>query len=93
MVDWRDAAALDELKAAKPTRIAVDGEVVLLLRTEGQVFAIGNQCTHQGAGLDRGVVKIAGSVQDRDLPGSREHVQPRDWEGHEAAGFEAGPRL
>jgi nitrite reductase/ring-hydroxylating ferredoxin subunit len=68
VVDWRDAVALDELKEAKPTRIAVDGEVVLVLRTEGQVFAIGNQCTHQGAGLDRGVVKIAGSVRTVTCP-------------------------
>ena len=45
------------------------------------MFAIGNQCTHQGAALDKGVVKVAGSVQERDLSGSREHVQPRDWKG------------
>jgi len=32
------------------------------------VFAIGNQCTHQGAALDRGVVKIAGSVRTVTCP-------------------------
>ena len=32
------------------------------------MFAIGNQCTHQGAGLDKGVVKIAGSVKTVTCP-------------------------
>ncbi len=52
----------------KPFRVAVNGDAVLLLKADGQVFAIGNQCTHQGAGLDRGVVKIAGSVRTVTCP-------------------------
>jgi 3-phenylpropionate/trans-cinnamate dioxygenase ferredoxin subunit len=52
----------------KPTRVAVNGEAVLLLKADDQVFAIGNQCTHQGAGLDKGVVKIAGSVRTVTCP-------------------------
>ena len=92
--DWVDAASDDELPVGKVFRVALDRDQILLVRSEDdQIFAVGNQCTHQGAGLDKGVVKIAGSVQDRDLPGSREHVQPRDREGHEAAGLEAGARL
>jgi nitrite reductase/ring-hydroxylating ferredoxin subunit len=47
---------------------AVSGEPVLLLKVEDEVFAIGNQCTHQGAGLDKGVVKIAGSVRTVTCP-------------------------
>ena len=48
--------------------MAVNGDVVLLVKAEDQVFAIGNQCTHQGAGLDRGVVKITGSVRTVTCP-------------------------
>ena len=33
-----------------------------------ELFAVGNQCTHQGAGLDKGVVKIAGSVKTVTCP-------------------------
>lgn len=40
----------------------------MLVQGENQIFAIGNQCTHQGAGLDKGVVKIAGSVRTVTCP-------------------------
>ncbi len=65
---WTQARILDDLGDRKPVRVDVDGEAVLLLRSEDQVFAIGNQCTHQGAALDRGVVKIAGSVKTVTCP-------------------------
>jgi nitrite reductase/ring-hydroxylating ferredoxin subunit len=68
MADWRDVVAIDELKEGRPSRAALDAEAVLLLRTGEHVFAIGNQCTHQGAGLDRGVIKIAGSVRTVTCP-------------------------
>ena len=65
---WSDVAVLAELPDRKPVRVAVSDSTVLLLRADDQVFAIGNQCTHQGAGLDRGVVKIAGSVRTVTCP-------------------------
>ena len=68
MEEWADAIGVDEMTDHKPVRVAVDGEAVLLLKSEETVFAIGNQCTHQGAGLDRGVVKIAGSVRTVTCP-------------------------
>src|SRR5687768_4885735 len=57
-----------DLTDGKPVRVALDDSVVLLLKADDQVLAIGNQCTHQGAGLDRGVVKIAGSVRTVTCP-------------------------
>jgi nitrite reductase/ring-hydroxylating ferredoxin subunit len=42
--------------------------MVLIVQSAGHYFAIGNQCTHQGAGLDRGVVKISGSVRTVTCP-------------------------
>ena len=68
MADWTSVGMLDDLTDRKPIRVAVDGDAVLLLKSDDQVFAIGNQCTHQGAGLDRGVVKIAGSVRTVTCP-------------------------
>jgi len=57
-----------ELPDGKAIRVVVDDRPVFLLRAGGGVFAIGNQCTHQGAGLDRGVVRIAGSVKTVTCP-------------------------
>ena len=61
-------AAESGLIDGKPVRVTVNGDAVLLLRADDQVFAIGNQCTHQGAGLNKGVVKIAGSVKTVTCP-------------------------
>ena len=92
MGNWVDVGELAEL-TNRPKQTLVDDQQVFLLKDDERVFAIGNQCTHQGAGLDRGVVKIAGSVRDRDVPGAREHVRPRDGQGDAAAGHEAGARV
>ena len=65
---WSDVYSLDELIDGKKSRVTVDEEAILLVRAGEEIFAIGNQCTHQGAGLDRGVVKIAGSVKTVTCP-------------------------
>jgi nitrite reductase/ring-hydroxylating ferredoxin subunit len=67
-LEWIDVAAVSDLAERKPVRVAVEDSAVLLLKVHDQMFAIGNQCTHQGAGLDRGVVKIAGSVRTVTCP-------------------------
>ena len=58
---WTPVTSLDELDDGRPTRVDLDGLAILLLRTGDRVFAIGNRCSHQGAPLDRGAVRIAGS--------------------------------
>jgi nitrite reductase/ring-hydroxylating ferredoxin subunit len=68
VTDWTSVGMLKDLMDRKPLRVGVNGDAVLLLKADDQVFAIGNQCTHQGAGLDRGVVKIAGSVRTVTCP-------------------------
>ena len=67
-MEWADVAGVADLTSGKPVRVALDGDPVLLLMADDQVFAIGNQCTHQGAGLDRGVIRIAGSVRTVTCP-------------------------
>jgi nitrite reductase/ring-hydroxylating ferredoxin subunit len=66
--DWVDVAGVENLPERRAHRADVGGQALFLLRTDGEFFAIGNQCTHQGAGLDRGVVKIAGSVRTVTCP-------------------------
>jgi nitrite reductase/ring-hydroxylating ferredoxin subunit len=39
-----------------------------VLRDGERVLAVGNRCTHQGVGLDRGFVKIAGSIKSVTCP-------------------------
>jgi nitrite reductase/ring-hydroxylating ferredoxin subunit len=68
VTEWRDVAVSPDLPDRKPVRVVLDDSAVLLVKVDDQVFAIGNQCTHQGAGLDRGVVKIAGSVRTVTCP-------------------------
>jgi len=65
---WAEVTQIQELVERKPTRVTVEGEPVLLLRTGEEVLAIGNRCTHQGAPLDKGVVRIAGSVRTVTCP-------------------------
>jgi 3-phenylpropionate/trans-cinnamate dioxygenase ferredoxin subunit len=68
VADWVDVADVSDLASGKPTRPSVDGVSVLLIRIGEEYLAVGNQCTHQGAGLDKGVVKIAGSVRTVTCP-------------------------
>jgi nitrite reductase/ring-hydroxylating ferredoxin subunit len=65
---WSDTVAAEDLVDRTGIRVVLDGQTVFVLRVGDDVFAIGNQCTHQGAGLDRGVVKIAGSVRTVTCP-------------------------
>ena len=67
-MDWVDVAGVVDLAVRKPVRVVVEDAVVLLLKADDGIFAIGNQCTHQGAGLDRGIVKLAGSVRSVTCP-------------------------
>ena len=65
---WADVAIDEELPDGKPIRVTVEDAPVLLFRSGKSLLAVGNQCTHQGAGLDRGVVKVAGSVRTVTCP-------------------------
>ena len=66
--DWVDIAGVEDLTERKPHRVDLGGQALLLIRADEAFFALGNQCTHQGAGLDKGVIKIAGSVRTVTCP-------------------------
>lgn len=59
---WRPVLPLDDLPERRSTRVMLGDVPVMLYRTEERIFAIGARCTHQGAPLERGPVKIGGSL-------------------------------
>jgi 3-phenylpropionate/trans-cinnamate dioxygenase ferredoxin component len=65
---WLEVAGVEELPEGRSFRIELGSDSFLLLKTSDVLYAIGNQCTHQGATLDRGVVKVAGSVRTVTCP-------------------------
>ena len=67
-MDWTDVGADGDVLEGKASRVSTDDGSLMLYRTPEQIFAVSNQCTHQGAPLDKGVVKIAGSVHSVTCP-------------------------
>ena len=59
--DWTPVMATDELAEGRAARVEAFGTSVMIVRIGEAVFAVASRCTHQGAPLDRGVVKAAGS--------------------------------
>jgi nitrite reductase/ring-hydroxylating ferredoxin subunit len=92
MDSWMEVALLEAL-TGKGHSVAIDGQKVLLLRAADQVFAIGNQCTHQGAAFGKGVVRIAGSVRTVTCPAHGSIFNLQDGQGDAATGHEAGSCL
>jgi nitrite reductase/ring-hydroxylating ferredoxin subunit len=67
-MEWIDVASEGDLPEGKSVRVVTEDGPVMLYKSPGQLFVISNQCTHQGAPLDKGVVKIAGSVHSVTCP-------------------------
>lgn len=68
MSDWTSVATLSGIPDGKGVRVAFGDSTVLLVRSGERVHAIGNRCTHQGASLDRGPVKVGGSLATVTCP-------------------------
>ncbi|MFD5733983.1 MULTISPECIES: non-heme iron oxygenase ferredoxin subunit [Streptomyces] len=51
------AAALSELEEDTPKRVELDGVPISLVRTEGEVFAINDICSHANVSLSEGEVE------------------------------------
>jgi nitrite reductase/ring-hydroxylating ferredoxin subunit len=66
MAGWRPCPSL--LPERKAHSVQVGDVEILLYRMGDAVLAVANRCTHQGAPLARGVVKIAGSLKTVACP-------------------------
>ena len=58
---WAPVVATEELREDRATKVEAFGTTVMLYRSGQTVFAVASRCTHQGAPLDRGIVKADGS--------------------------------
>ena len=54
---WVRAAALADLDPDGHTTVTAGGQVLVLWRQDGQVYAINNRCPHMGFPLDRGTCR------------------------------------
>ena len=54
--DWTDAAAAADVVEGKPVRVEVQGQQVVLVRSGGQVHAMGATCSHWGGPMEEGQV-------------------------------------
>jgi nitrite reductase/ring-hydroxylating ferredoxin subunit len=59
---WTPAIGLDQLPEGKGVRVTLDGTDLLFVRSGEGVLAVANRCTHQGAPLHKGVLKLTGSM-------------------------------
>jgi nitrite reductase/ring-hydroxylating ferredoxin subunit len=58
---WTPVIATEELPEERAAKVEAFGTTVMLYRSGATVFAVASRCTHQGAPLERGVVKTGGS--------------------------------
>lgn len=74
--DWTDAAAAADVVEGAPHRVEVQGQSIVLVRSQGQVRAIGATCSHWGAPLEEGsLVEDGGSCLECPWHGSRFRLQ------------------
>jgi nitrite reductase/ring-hydroxylating ferredoxin subunit/uncharacterized membrane protein len=52
--DWTDAAALADLAEGRVQHVEVEGQSIALVRSEGDLFAVGATCGHWGGPLQDG---------------------------------------
>jgi nitrite reductase/ring-hydroxylating ferredoxin subunit len=65
---WGAIGLLEDLPDGRAVRIQVDVTDVLVVRAGERIFAVGDRCTHQGAPLDRGVVRGDGPTPTVTCP-------------------------
>jgi len=58
---WLRVATIEELPEGRAHRVTLDGVEAFLVRSGDAIFALGLRCTHQGAPLDRGALRLTGT--------------------------------
>jgi 3-phenylpropionate/trans-cinnamate dioxygenase ferredoxin subunit len=59
MSEFVRACSLDELAEAEPTRVVIGATPVAVVRSEGEVYAIHDVCSHANVALSEGDVEDA----------------------------------
>ena len=54
VTQWTDVASLAGLTPDKPIRVVADGVPVVLVRRDGEIYALSATCVHAGGPLDEG---------------------------------------
>jgi len=54
--DYQRACALDDVEDASAIRVTVDGTPIAIVRSEGEVYAIHDVCSHANVALSEGEV-------------------------------------
>lgn len=57
MTVWHEVVQLDDLEDEEPFAANVEGQDLMLVRVDGQVFALEDLCTHEVAPLSEGFVE------------------------------------
>jgi len=60
---WTDVAALSDLRPDQPVRVLAERVPVVLIKHEGDVFALSATCVHAGGPLDEGEVLPNGCIR------------------------------
>jgi nitrite reductase/ring-hydroxylating ferredoxin subunit len=70
---WTPIGALTDLPEGRGTAVEVGSDRAMVVRSGDHVFAVADRCTHQGASLSRGPVRITDSLATVTCPvhGSR----------------------
>jgi len=55
--DFVPSVKENELKEGKMKAVRIKGRSILLVRQDGQVFGVSNQCPHMGCSLEGGILK------------------------------------
>ena len=59
--EWTSVIGVDALPDGRSTKVEAFGVSVMLYRTGATIYAVASRCTHQGAPLERGLVKANGA--------------------------------
>jgi nitrite reductase/ring-hydroxylating ferredoxin subunit len=54
VADFVKIARLDDIPPGALKRLDIEGDPIVIANVEGQLFAFGAECTHQGGPLDEG---------------------------------------
>ena len=60
--NWTVVGAPADLPDGRATTREVDGVTVMVVRSGHRVFAVADRCTHQGASLSRGPLRITDAL-------------------------------